>query len=48
MKALERDQFDEVAGELEDRVSRAGFVKIGEFRLNFGPGVLGIIIDNYA
>ena len=38
LKAVERDQFDEVAGELEERVSRAGFVKIGEFSLNFGPG----------
>ncbi len=49
LKELEREQFDAVEGELEERVSRAGFGlgrvgKPAEFRLRLGSK--GIIVDD--
>jgi hypothetical protein len=44
LKALERDEFEAAAGELDERVSRAAYIKFGEFRLDLGPGEKGIII----
>lgn len=46
LKALEREEFEAAASELDERVSRAAYIKFSEFRLNFGPGNRGIIIDN--
>ena len=48
LKSLEREQFDAVLGELEERVSRAGFGlggSRGAFKgLNFDLGSKGIIL----
>ena len=46
LKALERDEFDAVAGELDDRLSRTAFVKIGKFRLNLGQDKMGLIMED--
>ena len=34
LKGMERDKFDTVASELEDRISRAGFTSIGTKDIN--------------
>jgi hypothetical protein len=38
LKGLEREKFDAVAGELEERISRSGFL-MGDLELRKRPGI---------